>query len=900
MTDLNEAVTPSMRQYLDIKKDYQDYLVFYRMGDFYELFYEDAVVASKALDLVLTSRSKDMNVPMCGVPFHAYESYLAKLIRQGYKVAIAEQTETPEEAKKRGRNALVNREIIRLVTPGTLTESNLLDDRKNNFLLCISKDMLTLGFAWLDMSTGDLFVKRIETDEASLSVDIYNMVSKIEPSEIIVSNVLYATKSLMNFFTRSSDKNTVLPIERFNVPNAINRIKKFYQINDISSFGALSNPEISAIGVILDYVETTQKEHLPHIKNPVGVNDVKYMEIDAATRRNLELLFGTDGARQSSFLNAIDKTITAAGARLFRQRLIYPSLNVFEINRRLDCETFFINAEPMCKDLRDIFKTMSDMERILTRVSNGTCRPKELVSLKQSLASLARIKTIVQNYGHYGDLIAKLEPAVVDILGRIGDFSELVDFLDQALKHDSDENAEKLPAYFRDGGFVRDGFDVRLDEYRNLSKNDSDYTQILAAKYNDELSISSVKVKYNTLIGYFIEIPKKDCDSAFNNLKFVHRQTVLNAVRFTTAELSDLEQKINSANSKALAIEMEIYDEIVTKVLAEAKTISSSCLALAELDIACASAELARARNYVRPVLDDSLCFDIKEGRHVVVEAALEKMHEGPFVTNTCRLDGQKDRLWLITGPNMAGKSTFLRQNALIAIMAQMGMYVPAKSAHIGLIDKVLSRVGASDDLSRGRSTFMVEMVETAMILNQSTSRSFVILDEIGRGTATYDGLSIAWAVVEHLVEVNQCRALFATHYHELTVLQKKLKAISLHAMKIKEYNGNVVFMHEVIDGVADRSYGVHVAKLAGVPKLVTKRAEQILKVLEENSGDKKITSIEDDLPLFAVFKKDEEGKKKISPLDEALEKLNPDNLTPREALDKLYELKVLYQTKEG
>lgn len=896
MSDAKQAVTPSMQQYLDIKKDYQDYLVFYRMGDFYELFYEDAVIASKALDLVLTSRTKDMDVPMCGVPFHAYESYLAKLIRQGYKVAIAEQTETPEEAKKRGRNALVNREIIRLVTPGTLIEENLLDDRQNNFLLCIVRDMFSLGFSWLDMSTGDFFTKNIESDASALSSDIYNMICKIEPSEIIISNALASNKSIMSLLAQCTGKKTVLPDARFNVENAQNRIKKFYAIQDIKSFGSFSSCEISAAGMILDYVETTQKDHLPRLNPIVSISEAKYMEIDPATQRNLELLIGADGTKQTSLLKSIDKTLTAPGARLFRHRLIYPSLNVVEINRRLDCIDFFIDAEQMRTDLRDIFKRMSDMERIITRVSTGSCRPKDLLALKQSLINLSLLKRIIVNYGQYGKLITKLPTVMADILDRIDDFSELIDLLDKAIKHD-DCDEEKLPAHIRDGGFIRTGFDATLDEWLNLKNHTVEYTKTLGEKYSQELNVTSAKVRYNTLIGYFVEINKKEADAAFKNLNFVHRQTVLNAVRFTTVELSELEQKINSANDKAFAIEMEIYNDIVLKILAEAKAISNSSLALAEIDIACAAAEISQMRNYTRPVLDDSYRFEIEEGRHVVVEEALNKAHEGPFVANSCLLNGQQKRLWLITGPNMAGKSTFLRQNALIAIMAQMGLYVPAKKAHIGLIDKIFSRVGASDDLSRGRSTFMVEMIETAAILNQSTPRSFVILDEIGRGTATFDGLSIAWAVVEYLAEVNQCRALFATHYHELTVLAQKLNMISLHAMKIKEYNGNVIFMHEIVDGVADRSYGVHVAKLAGLPKLVTKRAEQILKVLEKNSPNTKLNTDSDDLPLFSAFKHQQQ-EVTSSPLETALAALNPDQLTPREALEKLYDLKNIYLTE--
>ncbi len=893
MTQKNSNTTPSMQQYLDIKKDYQDYLVFYRMGDFYELFYEDAEVASQALGLVLTSRSKDINVPMCGVPFHAYENYLARLINQGFKVAIVEQTETPEDAKKRGYNALVNREVVRLVTPGTITEDYLLNARKNNYLLCMVKNLLSLGFAWIDLSTGDFFTEQIVTSEASLASDVYNMFAKIDPSEIVLSDDLYANKTLFMLLGKFKDKITVLPANRFYTENARRHLKEFYQIDSLEAFGKFSNAEVCAAGIALEYIETTQKANMPHIKNLVPLNNAQTMEIDAATYSNLELFVGSDGTKNGALLTTIDKTITPAGARAFRERLVYPLLNIFEINRRLDCVEFFINMPAMRKDLRATLKNVADITRIVTRVSARTVKPRDLLKLKNSLMCIPHVKNIITSYGRYGKLISELPESITDIIGRFKNFSVLTDLLDRALKHNDCEE-ERLPATIKEGGFIRDGFDPRLDKLRLFRADNVELTNQLAVKYAEELSLNSVKIKYNTLIGYFLEIPKKDSDSAALNDKFVHRQTVLNAVRFTTSELADLEQKINTAAERAIAVEQEIYEDLIVNILRESKNIAISDRALVELDIACAMAEIATENNYTRPVLDDTLTFDVVAGRHPVVEKSLNNAHEGPFVSNSCYLEGNQNRLWLMTGPNMAGKSTFLRQNAIIAIMAQAGMYVPAEKAHIGIIDKLFSRIGASDDLAHGRSTFMVEMVETATILNQSTPKSFVILDEIGRGTATFDGLSIAWAVVEHLVEVNKCRALFATHYHELTVLANKLQALSLHAMKIKEYDGNIVFMHEVIDGIADRSYGVHVAKLAGLPMLVVKRAEQILKVFEENAQNKKLAAIENDLPLFAAFKQEQEKTKEETPLCKALKSLNPDNLTPREALDKLYEIKML------
>lgn len=893
MIEKEEKVNPSTQQYLNIKAQYKDYLIFYRMGDFYELFFEDAAIAAKALDLVLTKRGtyKGNPIPMCGVPFHAYENYLARLIHQGFKVAIAEQTETPEEAKKRGRSALVQREVIRLVTSGTLTEDNMLEARENNYLLAIQRQNDTLGFSWLDLSTGDFFTKELIFEKRFLERDIYDVLSKINPSEIIVSDALVTDPQTFKVFSVYRDKLTVLPMARFNFENAKKRIETFFEISSTDVFGSLSKAEISAAGIVLDYVESTQMNEKPHIKNIVRYSDSKNMQIDASTRRNLELTSSLSGSKKDCLLDAIDLTVTSAGARLFTNRLLNPSIDVTEINNRLDAVSFFISVPEIRSSLRALFKQTADMERIIIRLSLNRGSPKDMASLKNSLLALPKIKNLINNFGKYNSLISVIPPSVKEILSRIPDFSVLADELARALKDEED-----LPALTRDGGFIKKGYDPLLDELHNLKGNQTQIITRMETEYAEELGAPKVLIKYNNLVGYFIEITNKYSDTAIKNPKFIHRQTVLNAMRFTTEELSALEQKILTAEEKALTRELEIFKDLTVKILCAADNISKAASAYAELDVASAAAELAAGKNYTRPLIDNSLAFEVKDGRHPVVEKALEKMHEGPFVSNTCLLDGNKDRIWLITGPNMAGKSTFLRQNALIAIMAQTGLFVPASEAHIGVVDKVYSRVGASDELSQGRSTFMVEMIETAAILNGATEKSFVILDEIGRGTATYDGLSIAWAVVEHLHEINRCRTLFATHYHELAVLKEKLKQLSLHAMKTKEYNDNVVFMHEVIEGAADRSYGVHVAKLAGLPPLALKRAEQILKTLEKNPNSQKIAAIEDDLPLFAALKQDIKEQKPTSPLMDALEKLNPDNLTPREALDKIYELKLLYQ----
>lgn len=893
--------TPSVQQYLNIKKEYPEYLVFYRMGDFYELFFEDAKEASKALDLVLTSRGTYLgnNIPMCGVPFHAYENYLARLIKQGYKVAICEQTETPEEAKKRGRNALVNREVVRLVTSGTLTEDTLLNARENNYLLSLVKQKNMLGFAFVDLSTGDFFTKKTETSIETVAADIYNMLSKTDPGEIIVSNTLLENPDIFQVLNLYAERRTVLPEERFNLKSASSLFKKAFSVEDLSAFGDFSDSEIKAAGVVLDYIQNTQKGLMPRLKTPVRFNVSENMEIDVATRRNLELVCGLNGNKKDSLLNTIDRTITGCGARLFLQRLLNPSVDLSEINRRYDMVSFFVNVPDLRKNLRELLKEIADMERIVSRLSLSRGGPKDMDALKKSLMFAPKLRNLIYNFGAFNSFVSEVPEALKNVLDKIPDFSVLTDELDRAIRENDLEQDKPLPRFARDGNFIKSGYDPALDGLRNLSQNNTAVIREMEAKYAEEFGVSTsvVKIRYNNMIGYYVEIPNKLTDQAIKNPKYIHRQTVLNAMRFTTLELSELEQEISSASDKILALELSIYNDLVVRVLSEANNISTAAACYAEIDVATALADLAAEQNYTRPVLDNSLCFEVLNGRHPVVEEALKKAHESAFVANNCHLSGQTNRLWLITGPNMAGKSTFLRQNAIISIMAQMGSFVACEKAHIGIVDKVFSRVGASDDLARGRSTFMVEMVETAAILNQSTERSFVILDEIGRGTATFDGLSIAWAVVEYLHNVNKCRALFATHYHELTVLSSKLKALSLHAMKIKEYNGKVIFMHEVIDGVADRSYGIHVATLAGLPKMVTKRAEQVLKALETNSSNRQISSIENDLPLFALIKEEKEEPK--SPLMSALEKLNPDNLTPREALDKIYDIKLLYNEEK-
>lgn len=778
---------------------------------------------------------------------------------------------------------MVKRDVIRLVTAGTLTEENLLDSRRNNFLLSLAKTGDMLGVSWLDLSTGDFFLEEIGLKNKPEAVVVSSLLSRLSPVEILVSDRYLQSPKLFEVFNEYRKKLSVLPEARFNFENARRNLLNLFKVETLDAYGNFSRAEITAAGVLMDYVETTQKGQMPRVEKPVKIYERQVMEIDGATRRSLELLESSSGDRGNSLLSVLDRTVTGAGARMLAGRIASPLVDTKEIGERLNVVEFFLNEEFIRDDVRALLKACPDIERAVSRLSLERGGPRDLAAIKTTLAAVPRLKNILSGASSQ-NMVSELPEAVARIAGRMGHHENLVDELERAL-------ADELPLLARDGGFIREGYYPPLDEIRRVKNNSQQIILQLQEKYAAATDIPNLKIKYNNLIGYFVEVPAKFATRMLENKDFIHRQSVLNAVRFTTVELTEIENEIRGAGEKLLATELELFNKLVTEVRIAADDISRTAKALAELDVGAALADLAAEKNYCRPEIDDSFCFDVEDGRHPVVEASLAREHGGAFVGNDCRLGGDYSNIWLITGPNMAGKSTFLRQNAIIAVMAQIGSFVPAKRARIGVVNKLFSRVGASDDLARGRSTFMVEMVETASILNRADERSLVILDEIGRGTATFDGLSIAWAVVEHLHEVNRCRALFATHYHELTSLVGKLHKMSLHCMKIKEFNDEVIFLHEVIDGAADRSYGIHVAKLAGLPPVVLKRAEQVLSSLENDKKNANIKELADDLPLFSSLKKEE---KKPSAVDAALAEICPDNLTPREALDELYRLKAL------
>lgn len=902
-----DSLTAAMKQYIDIRRAYKDYLLFYRMGDFYELFFDDAVTVSNTLGLTRTSRSrlKDMEIPMCGVPFHAYDMYMSRLIKSGYSVAICEQL-TEEEAErlknfdkihmdaaipvsadKKDKN-IMKRGVIRLVTPGTLTEETLLDAKRNNYIAAVYVRASEIGLAWLDMSTGAFFMQHLPVTGLPAPALISTTLARLNPVELIIEDRLMEFPQFIPLFAEYRNRLAVKSETLFNRHSTMATLLEAYKVQTLDAFGDFSKAELIAGGVLLEYVNLTQKGTLPKLEMPVHVVGDDLMEIDAATRKSLELLTPTSSTG-ISLLKVMDKTVTGIGGRLLSERLASPVLNIEEINNRLDAVSFFVENPAVRREIRLAMGKCSDMQRALQRLSMNRGGPRDLYDIAATLRSIPYIQNVVLSFKTYqkNTVCTEIPPALNILIQSIYDHSPTEHEISRALLEDRD----KLPLLARTGGFIKEGAYADVDYLKNLKDDAKKRCSAMQADYSEETGVNALKVKDNSVIGYYIEVPSKYADKLFENKKFMHRQSVLNAVRFTTAELCELENEVLASTENALKKELEIFEGLKNMVIAEAEHIRRTSDAIARLDVAAALAELAAEHNYTRPVIGQSLDFDIKEGRHPVVEAVIKKETGEKFITNGCTLFPDTDRIWLLTGPNMAGKSTFLRQNALIAIMAQMGSFVPAQSAKIGIIDKVFSRVGASDDLARGRSTFMVEMVETAAILNRATERSFVILDEIGRGTATFDGLSIAWAVVEQLAEINRCRTIFATHYHELTKLAKQLSCLTLHSMKIKEFNNDIIFMHEVVNGAADRSYGIHVARLAGLPALTVKRAEQVLSVLEEEKQSKILTSIEDELPLFSSLK---ESIKETPPNQalEALKKLDIDELSPREALNKLYELK--------
>ena len=887
--EADTPATPMMAQYLEIKAHHQDALLLYRMGDFYELFFEDAEKASATLGIALTKRGKHRgaDIPMCGVPVHALDQYLQKLIRHGHRVALAEQMEDPAEAKKRGAKSVVAREVIRLITPGTLMEDALLDSSSSNYLACLTGVRGTgeLALSFADISTGELAV--MASDGNRLAADL----ARLSPSEILVNETLFEEPGLKHILNGQDTALTSLPSSRFDSVSAEHVLRSHFQVETLEVYGAFRRLDLAALGALLDYIKITQVGRMPHLRPPKLERAESGLLIDAATRGNLELTRTLSGQRKGSVLDCLDETVTAAGARLLNNFVARPLAEPEAINARLDAVSHFFEDEALREKTRQALRGIPDLERALARLSTGRGGPRDLAAIAVGLKRTAELQNILRG----GKRLTPVPLLMADILDQL-----------HAAPHEMGAEfakalADALPLLARDGGFIAASYSPPLDEHRALRDDTRQVIANLQAEYAALSGVKTLKIKHNNVLGYFIEVTAQHAEllkASPEAQRFIHRQSIASAVRFSTVELGELEQKIAVAGGRAVAMELEFFRSFGEQVMRERRALSAAAAAFAALDVFSSLAQLADKRRYTRPQVDSSLKFEITAGRHPVVEQALKTSGQRAFASNDSDLSVEHKRLWLLTGPNMAGKSTYLRQNALIAILAQVGSFVPAASAHIGVLDRLFSRVGAADDLARGRSTFMVEMIETATILNQATARSLVILDEIGRGTATYDGLSIAWAVLEHLHDANQSRALFATHYHELTTLAATLKQLHCATMNVKEWKGDIVFLHEVVPGAAERSYGIQAAKLAGLPTAVIHRATEVLKRLEEGKGQTHIKSLAADLPLFAAMSQQPVGPK-ADKLREKLDGLAPDELSPREALSLIYELKHLAKDKE-
>jgi DNA mismatch repair protein MutS len=888
-TETDGKVTPSMAQFIEIKAANPDSLLFYRMGDFYELFFHDAEIASRTLGIVLTKRGKHngQDIPMCGVPVIRADEYLQRLIAAGHRVAVCEQMEDPAEARKRGSKSIVRRDVVRLVTAGTITEDALLDPSRASILLAIGRIKIEegnslYGLAEVDISTGRFIVMECSADRLATEI------ARIEPREIVLPDSIRDDPELASLWREVRAVVARVARDGIDSASAAKRVADYFGVASLDGFGQFSRPELIAAATVLAYIERTQLGVRPALMPPARAGHGLVMQIDAATRANLEISRTLGGERVGSLSHCIDMTMTPTGGRLFVERLSGPLIDVQAIRNRHDAVDLFFRDPLLRERLRGALKGTPDMPRSLSRISMDRAGPRDLAAIRDGLAICAALVLLFPN-----ELPQELMQSVNALLALDHD---LFQTLSQSL-------ADELPLQKRDGGFVRSGLVPELEELRTLRDDSRRVIAGLQQRYADEADARTLRIKHNNFLGYYVEVPQKDGERfvlpPLNGL-FIHRQTMQGAMRFSTAELGSLEAKIASAADRAIAIELALFDDLRAKILNHQTAIQNAAQALAVLDVSGALAEVADLKGWVRPLINESLDFSITAGRHPVVEEAVKR--EGiSFIANDVDLSAQNDetsgRIFLVTGPNMAGKSTFLRQNAVIAVLAQMGAFVPAGSASIGVVDRLFSRVGAADDLARGRSTFMVEMVETAAILNQATERSLVILDEIGRGTATFDGLSIAWSAIEHLHATNRSRALFATHYHELTALSKKLPRLVNVTMRVTDHDGDVIFLHEVMAGAADRSYGIQVAKLAGLPSSVVERAKAILAELEKDERQAPVDRLLGELPLFAslpVMTPAAPKQEKRDLLREALSDVHPDEMTPKDAMAVLYQLKGL------
>ena len=868
---MNNKTTPMMEQYLTIKNKHKDALLFYRMGDFYELFFEDAIAASKALDITLTKRGKTngMDIPMCGVPFHSADNYLPKLIKKGFNVAVCEQTETIEEAKSNLKKGPLKREVVRIISPGTLTEDNLLDRNANNFLGAISDVNGSISISWVDVSTGCFKSRNLQKENNQKQL-LTNLLLRMNFSEILVSDAMELNIISEEWHSIIKKQSSSL----FHYSSCLQQICSHFSIMSLEGIGKFSDGEVIAAGVLLSYLKLTQCGKLPILSMIQNESENNFLEIDYFTQKSLEILSNLSGETNGSLITSLDETKTAGGARLLKQRITEPFYKVVEIEKRYNLINWFLNNDIDIFKLQNNLENIPDIERSLSRISLLRGSPKDLSILCNGLLNVKQIYEIIISFKDRLNQASLLN----NIFNQISVDYSLFEDIKNSLKKD-------LPLSTKEGGFIRDGYDDNLDKLRNLRNNELEEITKLQNKYSDLTNVNSLKIKYNRMLGYHIEVRAVHDKSLRDKDIFIHRQTTAQTSRFTTIELNEAENQLINSYDKSISIEMDIFKNFTNQIINEGKKILDIASAISELDIGIMVVKQSKDRDYVCPKILENKTLEIIEGRHPVVETQM-KLSENSFISNDCILN-KDDFLWLITGPNMAGKSTYLRQNALIVIMAQAGLFVPAKEANIGVFDKIFSRVGASDDLAKGQSTFMIEMIETSLILNTASEKSLVILDEIGRGTATFDGLAIARSVLDYLHNKIKPRTLFATHYHELTSLKEDLNHLSCHKMSIKEWTNSVIFMHKIIEGEADKSYGIHVAQLAGLPFEVIKKATQLLSKLENNKDNSYLKKSDN---LYDNYSNINENQIFFKEFDN----INVDDISPREALDILYKLKLL------
>ena len=867
--------TQVMRQYLDIKFNNIDCLILFRMGDFYELFYEDAITASRILGIALTKRGKtgENEIPMCGVPQHALLNYLNKLLEDGFKVAVCDQMETPEEAKKRGgAKAVVTRSVTRIITPGTIIEESLLEGGTPNYLISIALDDKSAAIASVDLSTSEISVITIPLNE------VINEVAKLSPKEILLGEKHRSSEIASIIGAQLNIRISFLVDSFYAFAKCEKIILEFYKINDLSAIGNLSSLASSSIGTVLEYITLTQKANIPYLPKPKILNHLGVMSIDASTRRNLEITNSQNGGIKNTLFSCINNTVTKSGSRLLYQHILAPLLDIDAINKRLDITNFFFDNIELTELVQKLLSKTGDLMRCITRINMRRSTPKDLLSVKYTIEIAEQIMAhFVMREG------VNFNENIKDIIGSLIGLHDLHQIIDESIRDDA-------PNAITDGKIIKFDYHPKVAELHDLLENGQDKIEQMRDLYRVETGIDSLKINNNNVIGLFIEVTSRNA-SKITDEKFIHRQTTLNSIRYTTLELKELESKMVNAKLLVVSLEQELYEQICVQVIDNNHLLMNLANSISQLDVYCSYASVASRHNYCRPTLNDNIDFIIEGGRHPVVEQVLDKNNEH-FTQNDARLSCE-ERVWLITGPNMAGKSTFLRQNALISILAQIGSYVPATSAQIGIVDKIFSRLGAGDDLGKGQSTFMLEMLETSAILAQGTHKSLIILDEVGRGTSTYDGVAIAWSVLEHIHDKIKARCFFATHYHELTAMDEIYPSLVNYTVDIQDDGTNIIFLHKIKKGYADKSYGIHVAALAGLPASVINKAKGLLNTLEKESiksGKKVLKSQSPNMNLFEI----PPSIKVDTKLHQELNKVEPDKLTPREALDMLYFLKSL------